>query len=278
MVQHVWIIAISVFIPKVISNGVPIVVSPGLNYTNPSHEPVVCTDLNTGITSNCYATLNETSYLTNWNTSLSSEICSPLEFWSTCYLNFAYTNGTTTQVTSQNVSQHDCSSLNGNSSMNGCPPPSINAKVWTPQEYYAVFNIYTVQHHIFVWSQAISAPSSLGGITLALQPNGTDTATSLLETIILGYGINFYADQALYDLINVPSIRAQPLAVSGGIGGGRAVMTAEQWVPLLVQRLQDALLLVMRDFDQFLNMVMGGAYSTNNLALAGELENSLKSP
>ena len=55
-------------------------------------------------------------------------------------------------------------------------------------------------------------------------------------------------------------------------------MTAAQWVPLLVDRLQEGLQLVMSDFDQFLKMVKGGAYSTNNLALAGELENALKNP
>ena len=272
--------AIFVFIRQAFSTLPPIVISPGLNYTNPSHPRVNCTALETGVANYCYAELDETSYLTNWNTTIRSETCSPLQLWSNCYLNLAYTNGTNRTITSQTINQHDCSTLSGNSSSNGCPPPS-EYKPWTPQEYYAVLNIYAIQHHIFVWSQAISARASQdasGGIAQAINSTKTDTPTSLLQTLIHKYGINHAADEALFNLLERPTIRPQPLAVQGGPGGGRAVLDAKQWAPLLRDRLQDALQLVMKDFDQFLKMVEGGAYSTYNLALSGQLENALKKP
>ena len=275
MFRNIGLTAALAFIHQCCSLAPPIVVSPGLDYKNPSHSPVNCTDLETGIATNCYAELDETSYLINWNTTIRKETCSPSQLWSNCYLNSAYTNGTERTITKQNISQHDCSTLNGNSSSNGCPPPFTDNKDWTPQEYYAVLNIYTVQHHIFVWSQAISARESQVAIAQSMKPNGMDD-TSLLQTLIQRYGINHAADEALSELLNGPNIRPQPLAKQGGGIGVRPGMDSGEWAPLLRRRLQDALQLVMKDFDHFLDMVKGGAYSTYNLALSGQLENALK--
>ncbi|KAL9131309.1 MAG: hypothetical protein Q9217_000744 [Psora testacea] len=263
-------------IPSTTPTGIPIVVSPGLNYTNPTRPPINCTDINPGITPTCYKTLNVTSYLTNWDTKIRRETCSPKQLWSTCFLNFAYLNGTKLQINSTNITKHDCSTLDGNSSTNGCPPPFTKAKIWTPQKYYAVFNIYNVQHHVFVWSQAISYAPSQRGILAALTPNRPNTATSLLQNIILKYGVNTNADNALVRLLESPILRPEPGFAAANISGGRQSLTGAQWVPLLVNRLAEALRLAMKDFDRFLAMVDQGAYSSNNLALAEQLGNIMK--
>lgn len=202
---------------------IPITVSPGIPYTPPGHPPVSCTNTSTGISSQCFTNLTIPRYLTDWNISYSRELCAPTQTWSNCYLNYAYTtnisNTTTTsmagfdghprpQLTAQNLTTaHDCSTLNGNSSTNGCPPPQLSLpKRASPQTFYSVLNIYNVHQHLFVWSQAIAANTSLAGINYLIEDsNGMvnpalDSATGLLQSVVARFGKSGPADAALVQL------------------------------------------------------------------------------
>ncbi|KAG8528247.1 uncharacterized protein KY384_007164 [Bacidia gigantensis] len=212
----------------------------------------------------------------HWNETYRLETCAPTQLWSTCFLNLAYTNNTRQTITRANITAHDCSSLDGNSSTNGCPPPPANATLFTSRSYYAVLNIYNVQHHIFVWAQAINASASLPGIAAIAAQAVPTTPNSLLQSIIREFGINQAADDALVNLLDTPSIRPTPQIVNGVSGGPQHPLDAAETVPLMVNRLADVLLLAMRNFDVFLGVVKNGSYSTNDLALVGELVTVLR--
>ena len=60
---------------------------------------------------------------------------------------------------------------------------------------------------------------------------------------------------------------------------GTPQLTAQQWVPLLVTRLGQALQVAMEDLATFEDLVKGGYYSdTGRLALVGQLETGLANP
>lgn len=200
-------------------NFVPITVSPGIPYVPPGHPPVSCTNISTGISSHCFTNLTIARYLSDWNTSYPREVCTPTQTWSTCYLSYAYaTNVTqagfdghprpTTSLTAANATAlHDCSTLNGNSSTNGCPPPQLSLPPTAgPQTFYSVLNIYNVHQHLTVWSQAIATNTSLPGIDYLIEDsNGhvneaLDSATGLLQSVVARFGRSGPADAALINL------------------------------------------------------------------------------
>ena len=107
--------------------------------------------------------------------------------------------------------------------------------------------------------------------------------TAVLQGLIAQTKNHTAADQALIEALNTPSPR--PVAAAGGavtgalgsvastenVGGvpGLPAGGAEEWVPLLVGRLGEVLGTVMRDFDGFLGLVDGGAYSGSDLTKEG---------
>ena len=66
--------------------------------------------------------------------------------------------------------------------------------------------MYNVHQHIFVWSQAIAANTSLRGIDYLIEDsNGAvnpalDSATGLLQSVIARFGKSGMADAALVEL------------------------------------------------------------------------------
>lgn len=268
--------------------GVPLVVSPGINVS--SHVPpknLNCADIQTGISPECYQTLGITAYLENYNTSIRRETCAPSQLWSSCFQISAYTSPRADSPNINTIGQHhDCSTLTTDSSNSDkCTQPLANEKDWTPKDFYGAFNIWSLQHHISVWAQALSAASSQQAIDTVTKSDTTadseaQTATSVLSTLILKYGHDHDADHALVRLLEAePNSTKVPTRPSTSPGTALTPLnepTAAAWQPVLQARLAEVLKLAMDDFEFFLEAVRTGAYSTMGLAVVGQLEEAMK--
>lgn len=271
-----------------LANGIPVVVSPGLNVSsNPNvtaHIPS-CTNITDNAPSPyCYTKLQETAYLTSWNLT-SPEICAPHELWSTCFLRSVYgkpgPNCTTLTNNTKTCQQYNCTSLSLSTAL--CPEPTTgnsteNATAQTAEEWYGAWNIYALQNHISTWSAALSANTSTKAILAAVNPRIPNTATTLLTSLISKYGLNTStnADAALIKLLEVPTARPEPAYGNARVRGESSTLTAVQWQSALEMRLGQVLDLAMGGFGDFLGVVKGGAYSARGLASVGNLTRSLK--
>ena len=272
------------------SSGVPLVVSPGINASN--HVPprsLDCNNIQAGISPQCYQNLSMTAYLDNWNTSIRREVCAPSQSWSSCFQVNAYTNpGAAADSPNINtISQHhDCSTLTTNSSNSDkCIAPLANQKAWTPKDFYGAFNIYSLQHHISIWAQALAATTSQPAIeTVSRSDTVSDsdgqTADSVLATLILKYGRDHDADDFLVRLLegapNDPNIPKRPSSAHGRVPTQLNEPTGASWQPVLHARLAEVLKIAMTDFEYFLEAVRSGAYSSIKLAVVGQLEEAMK--
>lgn len=281
------LIALVALSAHTLANGIPVVVSPGLNVsTNPNVTADIpsCTNLTSDApTPYCYTKLQETAYLTNFNLT-SPEICAPHELWSTCFLRSIYgkpgPNCTTLTNDTNTCEQYNCTSLSLNSTL--CPEPTAlngtkNGTAETAEEWYGAWNVYALQHHISTWSAALAANTSTNAILAAVNPRVPNTATTLLTTLISKYGLNTSdnADAALIKLLQVPTGRPEPAYGNVRVRGESSTLTGAQWQLALKARLGQVLDLAMGQFDEFLGTVKGGAYSARGLAGVGNLTRSL---
>ncbi|KAF6239281.1 hypothetical protein HO173_002542 [Letharia columbiana] len=271
-----------------LANGIPVVVSPGLNVSSnanvTAHIPS-CTNLtNNAPSPYCYTKLQETAYLTNWNLT-SPEICAPDELWSTCFLRSIYgkpgPNCTTLTNDTKTCEQYNCTSLSLSSAL--CPEPTAsnatsNATAESAEEWYGAWNLYALQHHIATWSAALAADTSTKAILAAVHPRTPNTATSLLTTLIPKYGLNTstVADAALVRLLALPTGRPEPAYGNARGRGERSSLSGPQWQVALRTRLGQVLDLAMGRSGDFLGAVEGGGYSARGLASVGNLTRSLR--
>lgn len=271
-----------------IANGIPVVVSPGINISSNSNTTahiIPCTNLtNDAPSPYCYTKLQETAYLTNWNLT-SPEICAPDELWSTCFLRSVYgkpgPNCTTLTNNTKTCEQYNCTSLSLSTAL--CPEPTAgnstkNATAGTAEEWYGAWNVYALQYHISTWSAALAANTSTTAILAAVNPRVPNTATSLLTTLIPKHGLNTStnADAALIQLLKVPTGRPEPAYGNVRGRGEVSTLTGVQWQLALKTRLAQVLDLAMGQFEEFLGAVKGGAYSARGLASVGNLTRNLK--
>ncbi|CAD6567893.1 MAG: hypothetical protein ASARMPREDX12_000832 [Alectoria sarmentosa] len=271
-----------------LANGIPVVVSPGLNVSsNPNvtaHIPS-CTNLTTNAPSPyCYTKLQETAYLTNWNLT-SPEICAPDELWSTCFLRSIYgkpgPNCTTPTNDTKTCEQYNCTSLSLSTAL--CPEPkaangTTDATAEAAEQWYGGWNLYALQHHIATWSAALSVNTSAKAILAAVNPRVPNTATTLLTALVAKRGLDTAtnADAALVKLLEVPTGRPEPAYGNARVRGESSTLTGAQWQLALRVRLGQVLDLAMGRFEDFLGAVKGGAYSARGLASVGNLTRSLE--
>ncbi|KAL9137986.1 MAG: hypothetical protein Q9175_000803 [Cornicularia normoerica] len=271
-----------------VANGIPVVVSPGLNSSsNPNVTANIpsCTNLtNNAPSPYCYTKLQETAYLTNWNLT-SPELCAPDELWSTCFLRSVYgkpgPNCTTLTNDTKTCEQYNCTSLSPSTAL--CPKPTAansteGATAETAEEWYGAWNVYALRLHISTWSAALSANTSTKSILAAVKPRVPNTATFLLTTLIFKYGLDTAknADAALIKLLEVPTGRPEPAYGNARVRGESSTLTGLQWQLALRMRLGQVLDLAMGRFEVFLGAVEGGAYSAKELASVRNLTRSLE--
>lgn len=294
---------LAAFFATALSSGIPVVVSPGLNSsTNPNVTSHIspCTNLTDAPTSYCYTKLQETAHLTNWNLT-SPELCAPWEMWSTCYMRSVYEPPFPNCTTLSNRTcrqQYNCSTLSTlsltpsstassdtttNSSL--CPSPRIsnttsltNATAEEAEAFYGAYNIWAVQHHISIWASALNANTSQIAIRDAVRPRVPNNASSVLTTLISKHGLNTAAsaDAALIGLLGVPTDPPEQSYGNVRLRGESSTLTPVQWQGKLVARLAQALGLAMGEFEPWLDMVEGGAFSAKGLASVEAVVGSLK--
>lgn len=270
---------LTTLLPFTLSNGIPIVVSPGLNVSsNPNvtaHLPS-CTNLTYAYAPNipCYTKLQESAYLENFNLTL-SELCAPYELWSTCLLRAVYMapgfNCTMVTNSTSKCTPFDCATLNSSS----CPLPQSsnypNITVYEAQQWYGVWNVYSLHAFINSWAVALNATSSESAILSVINSRIGTTAATVLEALMPKYGVNPNADSALLDLIKIPSASPQPL-YGGRPPHAKAVSNREpsgtEWRQILVAKMQSVANEAMGNFTGFLATVGDGAFSVRGLANA----------
>ena len=273
-------------IPFTLSSGIPLVVSPGLNVSTnpnaPSHLP--CTNLTSAPQIQCYTSLNTTSYLTNFNLT-KAEVCSPAQPWTTCLLNSVYqspgTNCTRVSVDTEICVPFDCVTFGSTT----CVQPTVSNRtditVIEAQGWYAAWNVYEVHQHVMAWATAINQTSSERAILAAINPRVSNTAASVLETLIGNYGFNPNADKAIVQLLKTQAAdnsTAEPSYGNSRLRGEVSTLSGTQWRSVLVGRLQSMLVTVSayNGYDGWIGLVKGNAYSTRGLSGAEALAGSLK--
>lgn len=266
---------LATLLPSALSVGIPIVVSPGLNVSsNPNitaHLPS-CTNLTYAYapTIPCYTKLQESAYLENFNLTL-KELCAPDELWSTCLLRAVYmapgVNCTMVTNTTSTCTPFDCATLTSTT----CPRPQssnfTNITVDQAQQWYGVWNIYSLHTFIASWALALNATSSEPAILSVINPKIGNTAVTVLRSLIAKYGVNPNADSALIDLIKVPTASPQPdINAHGQVES--LERSGTEWRQLLVAKMQTVADWAMGNFTDFLGAVGDGAFATRGLANA----------
>lgn len=272
--------AFTTLLQSVLSIGIPIIVSPGLNVSsNPNITANIpsCTNLTYAYAPNipCYTKLQESSYLLNFNLTL-AELCAPDEFWSTCLLREVYmapgVNCTMVTNTTSTCTPFDCATLNSTT----CPQPQssnfTNITVDQAQQWYSGWNVYSLHTFIASWALALNATSSESAIFSVISPGVGTTTVTVLEALIAKYGVNPNADSALIDLIKV-SIDSPQLVYGGRNAKGKGQVhglepSGLEWRQLLVTKLQYVADQAMGNFTDFLEVVGEGAFSVRGLANA----------
>ena len=136
-----------------------------------------------------------------------------------------------------------------------------------------------------MWAQALSAPSSEKAVYIVTESDtvadsDAQTATSVLCTLIVKYGRDHDADDALVRLLEAEphstTVPARPATSYGRVPTHLDEPTGAAWQPVLQARLAEVLALAMDDFEFFLETVRTGAYSTRGLAVVGQLEEAMK--
>ena len=268
---------LTTLLPFTLSNGVPIVVSPGLNVSsNPNVTANLpsCKNLTYAYAPNipCYTKLQESSYLENFNLIL-PELCAPYELWSICLLRAVYevpgVNCTMLKNSTIKCTTFDCATLNSTT----CPLPlssnSTNITVDEAQQWYGVWNIYSLHAFIKSWAVALNQTSSEPAILSVINPKLATTAVTVLEALMPKYGVNPNADSALLDLVKVPSASPQP-----SFGGKNTHVkqapnrepSGTEWRQILVAKMQNVADEAMGNFTAFLGTVGEGAFSVRGLA------------
>jgi len=141
--------------------------------------------------------------------------------------------------------------------------------------WYAVYNVYSVHRFVLNWATALNATSSQTAIIDVVKPRIPNTTTMVMVALIAKYGINKNADTALINMLQIPTKKPQPTYGNGRLRGESSTLPASMWQPLLVARLQDALQIVMDDFNDFISAVGNGTFSTNGLASAKALKKKM---
>ncbi|KAL6715268.1 hypothetical protein ACLMJK_007532 [Lecanora helva] len=263
-------------LPSALSSGIPLVVSPGLNYsTNPNvtaHAPS-CTNLTSAPTIPCYTKLNVTGYLKNYN-SIKAETCAPQQAWSTCLLTTIYqvpgTNCTRQGPGVQKCIPFDCYTLKSTT----CVRPSTTNRTgigeYDAAGWYAAWNVYSVHQHIASWAVALTNRTSEHAILAAINPRVPNTATSVLTTLLKKYSINHNADSALVALLKRTAAGSkEPAYGNARIRGERNTVSGAAWRGILYRRLEGALVGAAGrygGFGEWVPMVEEGAFSTRGLA------------
>ena len=145
-----------------------------------------------------------------------------------------------------------------------------------PLDWYAAWNVYNTQNHIYSWATALNANTSTKAILKSVDPRKPNTATQLLTALILRYGYNPNADKALVSLLMAPTNTTEMSYGNSRLRGELSTLSGAQWQVVLYKRLEQANALAMGDFGSWLNMLDNGTYSVRGLAGVGELVEKLK--
>ena len=180
-------------------------------------------------------------------------------------------NCTMVTNTTSKCTPFDCATLNSSS----CPPPKssnyTNITVFEAQQWYGVWNIYSLHTFIKSWALALNATTSEPAILSVINPKVATTAATVLEALMPKYGVNPNADSALLDLIKIPSASPQPL-FGGRNSHVKPVPNREpsgsEWREILVAKMQSVADKAMGNFTEFLATVGEGAFSVKGLANA----------
>lgn len=280
------VLAIAVLSCNALPSGIPYYVSPGINASSSPSKQANCTNIENGVSPQCYLDLNINGYFEYYNTTIGLETCSPSETWSTCYQVAIYSNSSSKSPNLKTINQqHNCANLTTSTSNSGqCTQPRADQQDWTPDDFYGAFNIWSVQHHISVWAQAIAAASSRPAITTVaasdtIADSEAQSATSVLSSLILKYTINKEADEGLVRLLeaepNSTKVPKRPKSTPQRVPSSIEEPSATAWQPILQARLAEVLALAMNDFDFFLETVREGAFSTTGLAVVGQLTEAM---
>ena len=277
------IISVVGLVSVVLASGVPLVVSPGLNLS--VGPGVNCTDLHTGFNTQCFVSQNVSNTFLNFNVSILPEICGPSQSWSECFQIQAYATPAIPDITRVVAQNHVCTTLTTNTNNSHlCSPPNANAKAWTLGEWYGVWSIYNLQSHISIWAQAISTNTSHQAISNVTTAYPDGNASTILSAIFTKYGLDLQADDALKGLLAMapPNTTTNATApqyppyTRGRVPNPADKPTVQAWIVVLQARLQEILQVSMSDFDAWFGAVKKGYYASPNLAIAGQLINSLK--
>ncbi len=144
--------------------------------------------------------------------------------------------------------------------------------MYEAQQWYGVWNVYSLHTFIKSWAVALNATSSESAILSVINPKLASTAVTVLESLMPKYGVNPNADSALLDLIKVPSASPQPMyggprvQAQGQVSSGEPSGT--EWRQILVAKMQSMADEAMGNFTSFLGTVGEGAFAVKGLANA----------
>ncbi|KAL2042493.1 hypothetical protein N7G274_004986 [Stereocaulon virgatum] len=280
---------LTTILPLVYSSGIPIVVSPGLNFSidpniTPNLTPCTTITSTNAPTIPCFTKLQVASYLENFNSTL-AEVCSPTQLFSQCLLatvtavpglnctskiNTTTMNGITSASNSTTCVPFDCATLNSRA----CPAPTASTNMTIPQAqgYYAVYSLYSVNQFLSGWATALNRASSEPAILSVLNNTTTPTPTGVLVSLITRYGLNPNADAKLVQLAQVQSVKPDP-QIQPQPGKDNAALSL--WRGVLVDKLQKMSFSAAGNFTSFVGLVGDGDFSVKGLAGANQLIASL---
>lgn len=139
------------------------------------------------------------------------------------------------------------------------------------QQWYGVWNVYSLHQFIQSWAVALNQTTSEPAILSLINPKLTTTAVTVLKALMPKYGINPNADSALLGLIKAPSASPQPLfggPKSHVKGAPNRAPSGTEWREILVAKMQSVADQAMGNFTEFLGTVGKGAFSVRGLANA----------
>lgn len=126
-------------------------------------------------------------------------------------------------------------------------------------------------NHTRAWATALNQKTSEGAILASMNPRVANTPTTVLTSLIQDYSINHNVDVALLSLLNNTKPKLEKAYGNVRVRGESNTLSGTQWRQVLRDRLDDALGAANFDFDVWLEVVKGGAFSTRGLKGARDL-------